>query len=106
MNIVRMIALGLLGLAAIASAQVVAQQSGDATGQQSTANDPLASELNRCRQLNEKAEDDPRCQAAYAENKRRFFTPPGAYVPGKVDLFPNKQRWTTDQKPPSAAVEK
>jgi len=101
-----MIALGLLGLAAIGSARVVAQQPGDAIGQQAIANDTLASELNRCRQLNEKAENDPRCQAAYAENKRRFFTPPDAYVPGKVDLFPNKQPWTTDQKSPSSTTEK
>jgi conjugative transfer region protein TrbK len=36
--------------------------------------DPLASELNRCQALAMPARDDAACEAAWAENRRRFFT--------------------------------
>ena len=36
--------------------------------------DPLASELNRCQALAMAAKDDAACEAAWAENRRRFFT--------------------------------
>lgn len=39
-----------------------------------TAADPLASELKRCQLIAEQAKDDPACEAAWAENRRRFFT--------------------------------
>ncbi len=35
--------------------------------------DGLARELARCQQMGIGASDDPRCQAAWAENRRRFF---------------------------------
>jgi conjugative transfer region protein TrbK len=38
------------------------------------AADPLASELNRCQALAMAAKDDAACEAAWAENRRRFFT--------------------------------
>lgn len=36
--------------------------------------DPLASELRRCQALAMAAKDDTACEAAWAENRRRFFT--------------------------------
>ena len=36
--------------------------------------DPLASELRRCQALAMATKDDAACEAAWAENRRRFFT--------------------------------
>ena len=36
--------------------------------------DPLARELVRCRSIGLTAKDDAACEAAWAENRRRFFT--------------------------------
>ncbi|MGH7022267.1 MAG: putative entry exclusion protein TrbK-alt [Caulobacteraceae bacterium] len=36
--------------------------------------DPLAPALARCQTLGTKAENDPACLAAWAQNRRRFFT--------------------------------
>ena len=36
--------------------------------------DPLASELARCQTIGMAAKDDAACEAAWAENRRRFFT--------------------------------
>jgi conjugative transfer region protein TrbK len=36
--------------------------------------DPLAAELARCQALGMAAENDTACDAAWAENRRRFFT--------------------------------
>jgi conjugative transfer region protein TrbK len=36
--------------------------------------DPLASEMSRCQALAMAAKDDTACEAAWAENRRRFFT--------------------------------
>jgi conjugative transfer region protein TrbK len=35
---------------------------------------PLAEELRRCQLIANQAKDDPACEAAWAENRRRFFT--------------------------------
>ena len=35
---------------------------------------PLASELTRCASIGTAAEEDDACEAAWAENRRRFFT--------------------------------
>lgn len=45
-----------------------------------TTPDPLAEELTRCQLIANQAKDDPACEAAWAENRRRFFTyaPPSA----------------------------
>ena len=46
--------------------------------------DPLTAELQRCQVLATQAKDDAGCEAAWAENRRRFFTypsPPGAVSP-------------------------
>jgi conjugative transfer region protein TrbK len=39
-----------------------------------TSSDPLTEELQRCRALATQAKDDAGCEAAWAENRRRFFT--------------------------------
>jgi conjugative transfer region protein TrbK len=39
-----------------------------------TGSDPLASELARCQTIGMAAKDDAACEAAWAENRRRFFT--------------------------------
>jgi conjugative transfer region protein TrbK len=106
MNITRIIALGFLGLAAIGAVRVVAQQPTGIGEMHASVSDPLIRELDRCRQLNEKAQNDQGCQTAYAENRKRFFTPPGPYVPGKVDLFPHKQPLTADRGAAPAPGEK
>ena len=38
------------------------------------SSDPLARELARCRVIGMAAKDDPGCDAAWAENRRRFFS--------------------------------
>jgi len=40
----------------------------------SAPNDLLASEMRRCQALAMAAKDDAACEAAWAENRRRFFT--------------------------------
>ena len=37
-------------------------------------NDPLARELARCRAISMAAKNDAACEAAWAENRRRFFS--------------------------------
>jgi conjugative transfer region protein TrbK len=39
-----------------------------------TGSDPIASELARCQRIGMAAKDDAACEAAWAENRRRFFT--------------------------------
>ena len=40
----------------------------------SVSSDPLARELARCQAIGMAAQDDAACGAAWAENRRRFFT--------------------------------
>ena len=51
------------------------------------ASDALSVALARCQTLGEAAENDPACLAAWAENRRRFFTysptAPGAAAKGR-----------------------
>jgi len=46
--------------------------------------DPLAAELKHCQLIAGEAKDDPACEAAWAENRRRFFTyaPPSTPTSG------------------------
>ncbi len=44
-----------------------------AAGPAATSN-PLSDELKRCQLLASEAKDDAACEAAWAENRRRFFT--------------------------------
>ena len=46
--------------------------------------DPLAAELKRCQRIAEEAKDDPACEKAWAENRRRFFT----YAPSPTRAQP------------------
>ena len=48
--------------------------------------DPLARELERCRDIGVAAENDPACKAAWAENRRRFFT----YAPSSAPALKAK----------------
>jgi len=47
------------------------------------ATDPLSRELARCREIGMAADSDPACKAAWAEDRRRFFTytPSSAQAP-------------------------
>ena len=42
--------------------------------------DPLAEELKRCQIIANEAKDDAACEAAWAENRRRFFS----YAPARA----------------------
>ena len=64
----------------------------------SATNDPLARELARCQAISMAAKDDAACTAAWAENRRRFFT----YRP--ADDTANAT--TTGQKPAAKPEEK
>jgi conjugative transfer region protein TrbK len=50
----------------------------------SAAADPLAAELKRCQLIAEEAKDDPACEKAWVENRRRFFT----YAPSPTQAQP------------------
>ena len=72
------------GYVAVAAAIVAAAQQfrevpmgGSAISRESST-DPLAAELQRCREISMAAKDDPACEAAWAENRRRFFASPAA----------------------------
>ncbi|WP_324778779.1 putative entry exclusion protein TrbK-alt [Thiobacillus sedimenti] len=43
--------------------------------------DLLAEELKRCQLIADQAKDDPACETAWAENRRRFFTYAPASAP-------------------------
>jgi conjugative transfer region protein TrbK len=56
--------------------------------------DPLARELSRCQALAMAAKDDAACEAAWAENRRRFFTyrpaPSAAATPAAAPNSPKQ----------------
>lgn len=49
--------------------------------------DPLAAELDKCRALGLEAADDAHCAAAWAENRKRFFSTNGP----REELRPKRQ---------------
>ena len=106
MKTVRVASILLLALAAVSAARVAAQQPTETAP--SAAADPLAQELERCKQLNEKAAADEQCQAAYKQNRQLFFQHGGTYQPAPVDMFPKAttEPWTTDKKTDPAPAEK
>ena len=70
---------GYAAVAAVIGATVVTVRHNDMDAPASarapaTGSDPLASELARCRMIGMAAKDDAACEAAWAENRRRFFT--------------------------------
>ncbi len=75
--IARATAFALVAIAMIAAALHFHAQSsrvGIQRTKAATAGDPLASELKRCQLIAQDAKDDPACEAAWAQNRRRFFT--------------------------------
>lgn len=79
-TILRLIAIGMGGIAALMAA---IEFTNSATPPSSRApatrdDDPLRAELMRCRTITpEDLATDAACQAAWAENRRRFFGPGG-----------------------------
>jgi conjugative transfer region protein TrbK len=56
----------------------------------SASADPLAGEMRRCQALAMAAKDDVDCEAAWAENRRRFFTyRPAPSAAATPDTAPN-----------------
>ncbi len=106
MKTTRLASILLLALAAVSAARVAAQQPTDTAP--SAVTDPFAQELERCKQLNERAAADAQCQAAYKQNRQLFFQHGGTYQPAPVDMFPKggTEPWTTDKKPDPAPMEK
>jgi len=88
MKAARLVACLFLGVAALNSARVIAQQTNGAATPPTAVTDPLAKELERCKSLHEQAATDARCQAAYKESRTRFFTPPSDYQPRTIDIYP------------------
>jgi conjugative transfer region protein TrbK len=50
----------------------------------SVAANSLAAELKQCQRVAEEAKDDPACEKAWVENRRRFFT----YAPSPTQAQP------------------
>jgi conjugative transfer region protein TrbK len=88
MKAARLVACLFLGVAALSSARVIAQQTNGAATPPTAVTDPLARELQRCKSLHEQAATDARCQSAYKESRTRFFTPPSDYQPRNTDIYP------------------
>jgi len=89
MKAARLVACLFLGVAALNSANVIAQQTSDAATLPAAVTDPLAKELVRCKALHEQAATDARCQAAYKESRRRFLQPPSDYQPPPAHIDPD-----------------
>src|ERR1700730_13653569 len=88
MKAARLVGYLFLGVAALSSARVIAQQTNGAGTSPTAVMDPLAKELQRCKSLQEQAATDARCQAAYKESRTRFLTPPSDYQPRNTDIYP------------------
>jgi conjugative transfer region protein TrbK len=87
--IARAVGFALVAIAMIATAlhfRAVSSRSSAQPPAPATASDPLAAELKRCQLIAEQAKDDPACEAAWAENRRRFFT----YAPASNPAVPAK----------------
>jgi conjugative transfer region protein TrbK len=85
--------------AAIAATALHFRQDGASTSTPlrtpSIESDPLASELARCQSIGMAAKDDPACEAAWAENRRRFFT----YRPADSTAAPRPGEQNSTDKP-------
>lgn len=86
--IARAISLPLVAVAMIAAAlhfhaRPASRIASPQTGSSAAAN-PLVVELKRCQRVAEEAKDDPACEKAWAENRRRFFT----YAPSPTQAQP------------------
>ena len=79
-TILRLIAIGMGGIAALMAAIELADSVTPPSGRAPATHedDPLRAELMRCRTITpEELAADAACQAAWAENRRRFFGPGG-----------------------------
>ena len=79
-TILRLVAIGMGGIAALMAAIELADSvtPPSARAPASLEDDPLRAELMRCRTITpEDLATDAACQAAWAENSRRFFGPGG-----------------------------
>lgn len=65
----------IAGFAAFISGQDFEEEQRIAAARRERPDDPLRTELQRCGSLGEAALADPACRAAWAENRRRFFSP-------------------------------
>jgi conjugative transfer region protein TrbK len=65
----------IAGFAASISGQDFEEEQRIAAARRERPADPLRTELQRCGSLGEAALADPACRAAWAENRRRFFSP-------------------------------
>ncbi|MGH7117714.1 MAG: putative entry exclusion protein TrbK-alt [Acetobacteraceae bacterium] len=75
--IARATGFAVVAIAMIATALHFHAQSsriGTQRAKSATAADPLGAELKLCELIAEQAKDDPACEAAWTENRRRFFT--------------------------------
>lgn len=82
-RIVAVLAAGALtaGIAAWLAGTDVDEANGRRTPVTVRAIEPLQIELHRCNGLGEAALQDPACRAAWAENRRRFFSSPNRQPP-------------------------
>jgi len=83
-TILRLIAIGMGGIAALMAAIELTDSVTPPTARPPATfeDDPLRAELMRCRTITpEDLATDAACQAAWAENRRRFFGP-GGDTPG------------------------
>lgn len=65
----------IAGFAAFITGQNFEEEQRIAAARREHLADPLRTELQRCGGLGEAALADPACRAAWAENRRRFFSP-------------------------------
>ncbi|MBN9508281.1 MAG: putative entry exclusion protein TrbK-alt [Alphaproteobacteria bacterium] len=87
--IARAVGFALVAIAMIAAAlhfRAASSRIGAQLLAPAAVSDPLAAELKRCQLIAEQAKDDPGCEAAWAENRRRFFT----YAPASTPAVPAK----------------
>ena len=88
MRPLRALTLIVVAASMIHAARLAAQQTNENPPRPLQVTDPLAKELLRCKQLNDKAASDERCEAAYKESRRRFLQPPADYHPDPVHMNP------------------
>lgn len=85
--IARALGFGLVAIAIVAATlhfREAPSHPRDQTASPAAASDPLSGEMKRCQRLASEAKDDAACEAAWAENRRRFFTyrpAPGTTTP-------------------------
>ena len=75
--IARAVGFALVAIAIVAATlhfREVPSRLRDQAASPTATSDPLSDELKRCQLLASEAKDDAACEAAWAENRRRFFS--------------------------------